>query len=80
MRFLTPDELADFVVSDTPKAERLRQSSPLVGILTEAERRSQSELQTVVGRKKSFYGASMNRSISFKGPQPRHCKPLSEVP
>ncbi len=38
LRFLTPDELAEFIVSETPKADRLRQSSPLVGILTEPER------------------------------------------
>ena len=38
LRFLTPDELAEFIVSETPKANRLRQSSPLAGILTEAER------------------------------------------
>jgi hypothetical protein len=38
LRFLTPDELVEFIVSRTPKADRLRQSSPLVGILTEAER------------------------------------------
>ena len=38
LRFLTPDELAEFIVSETPKANRLRQSSPVVGILTETER------------------------------------------
>ncbi len=38
LRFLTAEELAEFIVSETPKANRLRQSSPLVGILTEAER------------------------------------------
>ena len=38
LRFLTPLEIADFMVSETPKANRLRQSTPLVGILTEVER------------------------------------------
>ena len=31
--FLTTEQLADFLESDTPKANRLRQSSPFVGIL-----------------------------------------------
>ena len=30
--FLAPDEIADFLESRTPKAERLRQSSPFVGL------------------------------------------------
>jgi hypothetical protein len=30
---LTPEQLAAFIESDTPKANRLRQSSPFVGIL-----------------------------------------------
>ncbi len=38
LRFLTPAELADFIESDTPKADRLRQSSPFAGILSESER------------------------------------------
>lgn len=38
LRFLSPNELADFLVADTPKANRLRQSSPFVGILSESER------------------------------------------
>jgi hypothetical protein len=38
LRFLTPTELADSIESETPKANRLRQSSPLAGILSEAER------------------------------------------
>ena len=38
LRFLTPTELADFLESETPKANRLRQSSPFAGVLTEAER------------------------------------------
>jgi hypothetical protein len=35
---LTPFELADFIASETPKANRLRQSTPFTGILSEAER------------------------------------------
>ena len=31
--FLTTEQLADFLESETPKANRLRQSSPFVGIL-----------------------------------------------
>jgi len=38
LRFLTSTELADFIESETPKANRLRQSSPFAGILTESER------------------------------------------
>lgn len=38
LRFLTPNELADFVESEAPKAKRLRQSSPFAGVLNEAER------------------------------------------
>jgi len=38
LRFLTALELADFIESETPKAARLRQSSPFAGILTESER------------------------------------------
>jgi len=38
LRFLTPIELAHFIESETPKANRLRQSSPFAGILTESER------------------------------------------
>lgn len=38
LNFLTPVELADFIESDTPKANRLRQSTPLTGILSEEER------------------------------------------
>lgn len=34
--FLSPDQLADFISSDTPKANRLRQSSPFVGVLRRA--------------------------------------------
>jgi len=38
LQFLEPTELADFIESDTPKANRLRQSTPFTGILTEDER------------------------------------------
>ena len=38
LRFLTPAELAGFLESETPKANRLRQSSPFAGVLTESER------------------------------------------
>jgi hypothetical protein len=34
LKFLTPVEIADFLESRTPKAERLRQSSPFVGLFT----------------------------------------------
>jgi hypothetical protein len=37
---LNAREIADFLCSDTPKARRLRQSSPFAGALTQAERRS----------------------------------------
>jgi hypothetical protein len=33
--FLTPEEIADFLESDTPKANRLRQSSPFIGLSPE---------------------------------------------
>jgi hypothetical protein len=36
---LTAREIAAFLCSETPMARRLRQSSPLAGILTETERR-----------------------------------------
>ena len=36
---LTATEIAAFLCSETPLARRLRQSSPLAGILTDAERR-----------------------------------------
>lgn len=36
---LTAREIVTFLGSDTPMARRLRQSSPLAGILTDAERR-----------------------------------------
>ena len=38
LRFLTVSELADFITSRTPKADRLRQSDPFPGVLTEQER------------------------------------------
>jgi hypothetical protein len=34
MDFLTPEEIANFLESDTPKANRLRQSSPFIGFPT----------------------------------------------
>ncbi len=34
--FLTPDQLADFLESEAPKANRLRQSSPFAGVLESA--------------------------------------------
>ena len=34
---LTPNQLADFLENRTPKAERLRQSSPFLGVLQAAE-------------------------------------------
>jgi hypothetical protein len=37
---LTTREIAAFLCSDTPTARRLRQSSPLAGILTDPERRA----------------------------------------
>jgi hypothetical protein len=37
---LTAREIAAFLCSDTPMARRLRQSSPLAGILTDPERRA----------------------------------------
>ena len=38
LRFLTPDQIADFLVSRAPMAARLSQSSPFAGVLTEDER------------------------------------------
>jgi hypothetical protein len=38
LRFLTAHEVADFICSRSPKADRLRQSAPFPGILTEDER------------------------------------------
>jgi hypothetical protein len=35
---LNANEIADFLVSDTPMARRLAQSSPFAGVLSEAER------------------------------------------
>jgi len=37
---LTAREIAAFLCSETPMARRLRQSSPLAGILSDAERRA----------------------------------------
>ena len=36
LHFLGPNQLADFIASDTPKTNRLRQSSPFIGILRRA--------------------------------------------
>ncbi|MBI3876853.1 MAG: hypothetical protein HY300_13030 [Verrucomicrobia bacterium] len=36
LRMLTPTQLADFLESSTPKANRLRQSSPFLGVLNKA--------------------------------------------
>ena len=37
---LTPTEIAGFLESNTPRARRLRQSSPFAGVLSESERES----------------------------------------
>ena len=37
LRMLSPGQIADFLESTTPKANRLRQSSPFLGVLDEAE-------------------------------------------
>jgi hypothetical protein len=39
LRFLTAAQIADFIVSGTPMAARLSQSSPFAGVLSEEERR-----------------------------------------
>jgi len=36
LQFLGPSQVADFIESNTPKANRLRQSSPFIGILRRA--------------------------------------------
>jgi hypothetical protein len=36
--YLSPKEIADFLVSDTPMARRLRQSSPFMGLFPEPGR------------------------------------------
>jgi hypothetical protein len=38
LEYLSPSEIADFLVSDTPKARRLRQSSPFMGLFPMAAR------------------------------------------
>src|SRR6266516_4865466 len=38
LRMLTPSQLADFLESTTPKANRLRQSSPFFGMLKESDK------------------------------------------
>jgi len=40
LRFLTPHQVAEFLVSRTPMAARLSQSSPFPGVLTEEERQA----------------------------------------
>ena len=40
LEFLTPAEVADFLESRTPRAERLRQSSPFVRMVEESEMRA----------------------------------------
>ncbi len=37
LHFLQPGEVADFISSQTPKADRLRQSSPFPGVLSQEE-------------------------------------------
>jgi hypothetical protein len=37
LTMLTASQVADFIESRTPKANRLRQSSPFLGVLAEAE-------------------------------------------
>ena len=38
LRMLTPAQVGDFLESTTPKANRLRQSSPFFGVLEEADK------------------------------------------
>ena len=38
LRMLTPAQVADFLESTSPKANRLRQSSPFVGVLEDADK------------------------------------------
>ena len=38
LRFLSPGQIAEFLVSRTPMAARLSQSTPFAGVLTEEER------------------------------------------
>ncbi len=40
---LSPNEIADFLVSDTPMARRLRQSSPFLGLFPEPDRPGRRE-------------------------------------
>jgi hypothetical protein len=40
LRFLTPAQVADFLVSRAPMAARLSQSTPFAGVLTEEERQA----------------------------------------
>ena len=43
LRMLTPEQLADFLESTTPKANRLRQSTPFLGLLAETASRTSIE-------------------------------------
>ena len=38
LEYLSPNEIADFLISDTPMARRLRQSSPFMGLFPESSR------------------------------------------
>ena len=40
LRMLSPAQVADFLESQTPKANRLRQSTPFLGVLEEADSRT----------------------------------------
>jgi hypothetical protein len=44
LRMLTPAQLADFLESTTPKANRLRQSTPFVGVLKKDESELDADL------------------------------------
>src|SRR5258708_17480018 len=43
LNYLSAREIADFLVSDTPMARRLRQSSPFMGLFPESGRRARRE-------------------------------------
>src|SRR5437867_7596971 len=43
LRMLTPAQLADFLESSTPKANRLRQSSPFLGVLEDKDSNARGE-------------------------------------
>jgi hypothetical protein len=50
LRMLTPAQVAAFLESSTPKANRLRQSSPCLGILEEAVGDKGQDAQLLRGR------------------------------